>query len=102
METSKLADSKTTPVPGVSKEEKLPSPWLPVYFIRSIVRGNSCIIRSSILYPIIGLGIVNFAGVSRVAQLGDVELFTNSRSRVSVSSIIAIASILLFGPMAGA
>jgi putative nucleotidyltransferase with HDIG domain len=37
-----------------------------------------------------------------IAQLGDVELFSNSRSRIYVSGVIAIAAILLFGPMAGA
>jgi putative nucleotidyltransferase with HDIG domain len=48
-------------------------------------------------------GLLIFAGLSVIAELGSVELYVSSRqSRVSVSSMIAIAGILVFGPLAGA
>jgi putative nucleotidyltransferase with HDIG domain len=48
-------------------------------------------------------GVLLFAALAAAAELSSVELFVSSRnSNVSVSSIIAIASILLFGPLAGA
>jgi putative nucleotidyltransferase with HDIG domain len=102
METSKLADSNTTPVPVVSQEDKVPSPWLPVYLYSIILLGAIIVLVALLYFPTDWWGLLLFAALASVAQLGDVELFTNSRSRVSVSAIIAIASILLFGPMAGA
>ena len=48
------------------------------------------------------LGLILFAVLAGISELFSVELYASSRSRVSVSSIIAIASILVFGPMAGA
>jgi putative nucleotidyltransferase with HDIG domain len=48
-------------------------------------------------------GLLLFIFLAAAAELGSVELFVSSRnSNVSVSSMIAIASILLFGPLAGA
>jgi putative nucleotidyltransferase with HDIG domain len=103
METSKLAESKTSPIPGVSKEEKLPSPWLPIYIYSVSILGVIVVLVAFLYFINDWTGLLIFAGVAAVAQLlGDVELFNNSRSRVSVSSVIAVASILLFGPMAGA
>lgn len=49
------------------------------------------------------IGLSLFALLAALAELTSIELFVTSRqSRVSISSIIAIASILLFGPLAGA
>jgi putative nucleotidyltransferase with HDIG domain len=48
------------------------------------------------------VGLLLFACLAASVELFSVELFQSSRSYVSVSSIIAIASILLFGPLAGA
>lgn len=49
------------------------------------------------------IGLFLFAILAALAELFSVELFISSRgSRVSVSSVIALASIVLFGPMAGA
>jgi putative nucleotidyltransferase with HDIG domain len=102
METSKLADSNTTPVPVVSQEDKVPSPWLPVYIYSISILGVVVAFIALLDFPADWGGLLLFAGLASIAQLGDVELFTNSRSRVSVASVMAIASILLFGPMAGA
>jgi putative nucleotidyltransferase with HDIG domain len=43
-----------------------------------------------------------FIGLAALAELFSVQLFASSRSYVSVSSIIAMATILVFGPWAGA
>jgi len=48
------------------------------------------------------VGLALFAFMAAIAELTSVELFISSRSRVSVSTIIAIAAILMFGPLAGA
>lgn len=48
------------------------------------------------------MGLAFFGLLAAAAQLADVELFDNSRSRISVSNALAIASILLFGPLSGA
>lgn len=47
----------------------------------------------------IGMGV--FVIMAVVVELASVELFQNSRSQVSMSSVIAIASILALGPWAG-
>lgn len=47
-------------------------------------------------------GLLLFAALAGVAELGSIELYLGSRGRVSVSSVIAIASVLTFGPLAGA
>jgi putative nucleotidyltransferase with HDIG domain len=102
METGNLADNKSTAVPGVSKEEKLPSTWLPVYIYTISILGVVVAFIALLDFPADWVGVLIFASLASIAQLGDVELFNNSRSRVSVASVMAIASILLFGPMAGA
>lgn len=43
-------------------------------------------------------GLLIFAASAAVAELGSVELFSSSRSSVSVASIISVASMLLMGP----
>jgi len=47
------------------------------------------------------LSLLLFASAAAIAELTSVELFANSRIRISVSSVIAIATILVFGPLAG-
>ena len=44
------------------------------------------------------MGLLLFAGLAAVSELSNVELFKSSHANVSVSMIIAIASILVFGP----
>jgi len=102
METGKLTDSTATAVPGVSREEKLSSPWLPVYIYLITVLGVVVALIALLNFEADWWGLLLFAGLASIAQLGDVELFTNSRSRVSVASVMAVTSIVLFGPMAGA
>ena len=47
------------------------------------------------------MGLVLFVFMAIVAELGSVQLFQTSRSWVSMSSVVAIASIVALGPMAG-
>jgi putative nucleotidyltransferase with HDIG domain len=47
-------------------------------------------------------GLIVFAILAAFAELGSVDLYISSRSRISVSSFVAIASILDFGSMGGA
>ena len=47
-------------------------------------------------------GLALFALTAAIVELTSTTLFENSRSRVSVSSIVALASIFAFGPWAGA
>jgi putative nucleotidyltransferase with HDIG domain len=51
--------------------------------------------------PVDKIGLILFVSMAVVAELTSVELFVSSRSRVSVSTIIAIATVLVFGPLAG-
>lgn len=52
--------------------------------------------------PVDKTGLALFIVLAITAELTSVELFRNSRSYVSMSSIIAIASVVALGPVAGA
>lgn len=82
-------------------EKKPESPWLPFYIRTITVLGMGIAVLAFGSLPEDLTGLLVFAGLSAIAQLGDVELFISSRSRVSVASVVAIASILHFGPLAG-
>jgi putative nucleotidyltransferase with HDIG domain len=47
-------------------------------------------------------GLILFAALAAIAELGGVDLYLSSRSRISVSSFVAIAGVLVFGPLSGA
>jgi len=47
------------------------------------------------------IGLVLFVLIAIIAELGSVQLFQTSRSWVSMSSVVAVASIVALGPMAG-
>lgn len=90
-------------IPNVLKKEKPESSqWLAAYTNSIAILGIGIVILALFNLPkdLIGLGL--FALTAAVAELSDVELFKSSRSRVSVSSVVAIGSILVFGPFAGA
>jgi putative nucleotidyltransferase with HDIG domain len=102
METGRLIENKSVPVSGIKKQGKFPSHWLPVYITVISLLGFFITILAFWNVPADWLGLLVFAGLAAGAQLLRVELFSNSRSHVSVESMIAIASVLLFGPLAGA
>jgi putative nucleotidyltransferase with HDIG domain len=52
-------------------------------------------------FSIIPNGLWLFILLGVISELTSIHLFTNSRSTVSMSSIIAVASIAAFGPLAG-
>jgi len=85
------------------EKEKERSIW--VFLYTTVVTG----VGIAIIYlalrdpPQDRIGLLLFAILAVVAELFSVELFISSRgSRVSISSVIALASIVLFGPLAGA
>ena len=77
--------------------------WVPIYTGCITAWGVLVIVKALTRLPVDQLGLLCFAVIASVAELFSVELFVGTRgSRVSVSSIIATASILTFGPLAGA
>lgn len=79
-----------------------PSRWLTPYINTVALGGLAILVLAILQFPEDRIGLLIFGGLAVVCQLMDVELFPSSRSRVSVSVIIAIASMVLFGPLAGA
>jgi putative nucleotidyltransferase with HDIG domain len=84
-----------------SPKESRPSGLFQVYIKIVIGLGFIAVLYALLNLPEDRLGLVLFSALAAIAELSNVELFSNSRSRVSVSYIIAISSILLFGPFAG-
>lgn len=76
--------------------------WVSRYTLGVIVLGAGITLLALSHVPEDRLGLLIFAVLAGITELSNVELFASSRSRVSVSSIIAVASIPLFGPWAGA
>lgn len=87
---------------GVSRRKLGPSPLLPVYTTLIAVFGAVIVLVSLLRFPEDVMGLVLFAGMASLAELANVELPSSSHSRVSVSSVVGIASIMAFGPLAGA
>ncbi len=86
---------------GTRSEPRDPTQWVPVY-TRVVILIGVLIIAVALLHlPADWIGFILFATLGAITELSSVELFESSKSRVSVSSIIVIASILLFGPFAG-
>ncbi len=89
-------------MPDISPKTTGPSRWLPWYTNSISILGIIVIVWVCLHLPQDLLGLTVFALLAAIAELTNVELFSNSRSRVSVSSAIGIASIMIFGPLAGA
>jgi putative nucleotidyltransferase with HDIG domain len=47
-------------------------------------------------------GVLIFTAMASIASLLDVEVYAGSRGRISMAYVVALASIVLFGPLAGA
>ena len=95
------AKSTARPMPSMVEKQAHLSRWAALYpglitLVGLIVTG-----LAFVNLPQDRWGLILFASLAVIAELGSVELFSSSRSSVSVTSIIAIASILLFGPWAG-
>ena len=87
---------------GILRKEKDRAQWVRVYTGAITLLGMTIIVAALINFAGDLRGLILFSAMAAVAELFSVELFTSSRSRVSVSSVVAIAGILVFGPLAGA
>lgn len=76
--------------------------WVPYYTstVTAIAVGLSLYLF--VYIPHDWFGLLLFALAAALVELTSVELYINSRSRVSVSTIIAIAAIVVFGQAGGA
>ncbi|HBY99531.1 MAG: HD-GYP domain-containing protein [Ardenticatenaceae bacterium] len=89
-------------VPGILRPEKDLSRWVPIYSSVITAVGIVIVLYAFTALPANRLGLILFASMAAIAELSSVDLFTSSRySSVSVSGIITIASILVFGQVAG-
>jgi len=98
MEAKVVADN----MPVMLREKRNLSQWVLLYTSVITALGVVIVLFALTDLPEDRLGLILFASLAAVAELSSVELVTSSRSRVSVSSVIAIASILVFGPLVGA
>jgi putative nucleotidyltransferase with HDIG domain len=98
-----LAQNKVANMPSdVSEQKRDFSRWAPWYIGAITLLGIAILLVALTRLPAHRLGLLLFAGMAAIAELGSVELFISSRhSHVSVSSMIALASILALGPFAG-
>lgn len=85
-----------------ARQKAGPSPLLPVYTTFIAVLGGLVVVAALLRIPEDRIGLALFAGMACLAELANVELPSASHSRVSVSSVVGIASIVAFGPLAGA
>jgi putative nucleotidyltransferase with HDIG domain len=77
--------------------------WINPYTMAVSILGLIVAVAALLQLPADLPGLLLFAALTAAAELGSVELYISSRnSRVSVASVIMIASILVFGPLAGA
>lgn len=74
------------------------SQWVPAYTSMVAAVGVAILVLAIANPPDDRWGILIFAGLAAVSEFSNVELFKSSHVNVSVSMIIAIASILVFGP----
>jgi hypothetical protein len=74
--------------------------WVQLYTSAIAVIGLLIFIYALRQAPADLLGMGVFVLMAVVVEMASVELFQNSRSQVSMSSVIAIASILALGPWA--
>jgi putative nucleotidyltransferase with HDIG domain len=88
---------------SMDAQEKYKKVYVSIYTTIVILLGLVIVSFAVYALPSDRLGFLIFALLAATAELTSIELFVTSRqSRVSISSVIAIASILLFGPLAGA
>ena len=98
-----MGEASTIPVAPISPaKKKTPSPWLPWYTYGVAAMGAIFLIFALVQLPEDWPGLLVFALLAALVELINTEMYTSSRSRVSVSSVIGIAAIMLFGPLAGA
>lgn len=97
---SQVVNVPAQAIPTIPKKE--PSRWLPIYTGGIAVMGAIFLLVAFIQMPEDWLGLLVFSILAALVELINTEMYTSSRSRVSVSSVIGISAIMLFGPLAGA
>lgn len=78
------------------------SNWVSYYTATIMIVAIGISLYLSAHIPDDWFGLLLFALAAALVELTSVELYINSRSRVSVSTIIVIAAIVIFGPAGGA
>ncbi|MDX1377365.1 MAG: HD domain-containing protein [Anaerolineales bacterium] len=77
------------------------SRWVIIYTSTIAAMGVPISIYALLYHSVDRDGLFLFLLMAIIAELGSVQLFQTSRSWVSMSSVVAIASIVALGPMAG-
>ena len=93
------SDTNSTTVSNHQTTDR--SQWVLVYTSTIAAIGLPISFYALFHLPADRMGLALFVFMSIIAELGSVQLFQTSRSWVSMSSVIAIASIVALGPMAG-
>jgi putative nucleotidyltransferase with HDIG domain len=83
---------------NISEKKQDLSHWVPSYTSAIILMGCAILVSAVANRPQDLWGLFLFASLAAVSELSNVELFRSSHANVSVSMIIAIASIAVFGP----
>ena len=96
------AEAATATFTGILRKKRDRSGLVNAYTGVVTAAGVAIAVISLTRLPADWIGLTLFACTTAIAELLSVELFASSRARVSVSSILAVASILVFGPWAGA
>jgi putative nucleotidyltransferase with HDIG domain len=97
MENSALSHAATVPNKIFQKRIKR----VHTYTIVVTLTGLCISIYALAHLPYDKVGLVLFVVMAILAEITNVELFDSSHSKVSMSSVITIASIMSFGPLAG-
>lgn len=83
---------------NIAEEKPALSHWVPAYTWLVTLAGAFILILAFLNPPSDVLGLSILAGLAIISELTNVELFRSSHTNVSISMIIAIASILVLGP----
>ena len=97
MKTS--SDKASAPVPKDRTTDR--SRWVFIYTSTIAIIGLPISLYALFHLPVDRMGLALFILMAIIAELGSVQLFQTSRSWVSMSSVVAVASIITLGPMAG-
>lgn len=96
---------KTEPINSISGKSpsslRTRSGWVTIYTRLVTLAGLGIVVYALQNLPNNMAGLWLFIILGALSELTSIQLFTSSRSTVSISSIIAIASILAIGPSAG-
>lgn len=91
-----------TEIANLTPHKPTPTDWVP-YYTGAVTAVGACLTAYAFTQMPADWGALSlFALAAALTELTSTELYINSRSRVSVSTIIAVAAIVVLGPAAGA